>query len=121
MRWFWNLLGLGALGLGVVGVFVPLLPTTPFVLVSAACFGRGSRQLHAWLLTSRLAGPALQAWQRERRIPRRAVVAALALLWSGLPASLVAVQPPAWAAAGLLAIAATASLFLLARIQRKPA
>jgi uncharacterized membrane protein YbaN (DUF454 family) len=64
--------------LGLVGVFLPLLPTTPFLLLAAACFVRASPAMHARLLAHPRLGPYLEQWRRERSIPlaakRRAYV-----------------------------------------------
>ena len=53
------------LGLGCVGIFLPLLPTTPFVLLAAFCFSRSSRRLHRWLLTQRTFGPIIRDWNQH--------------------------------------------------------
>ncbi|NNF41758.1 MAG: YbaN family protein [Phycisphaerales bacterium] len=74
---------------GVVGVVVPLLPTTPFMLLAAACFARGSRRLRAWLLGTRLFGPTLEAWYSTRTIPLRAKVTAIVLIAILLGTSIV--------------------------------
>jgi len=66
------LLGFTSLGLGFVGVFLPLVPTTPFILLSAFCFSRSSDRLHRWLLAHRTFGPILSDWERGRVIRPRA-------------------------------------------------
>ncbi len=53
------------LGLGAVGIFVPLLPTTPFVLLAAFCFSRGSATLHRWLLAQKTFGPLIRDWNQH--------------------------------------------------------
>ena len=63
--------GLIALGLGLLGVVLPGLPTTPFILLAAACFARSSQRMHDWLLTNRVTGPMLRDWVRHRILPRR--------------------------------------------------
>ena len=63
--------GLLFLALGAVGIFLPLLPTTPFLLLAAACFSRSSRRMHAWLLQNRLFGPILREWEERGAIERR--------------------------------------------------
>jgi len=55
--------------LGVVGVFVPVLPTTPFLLLAAACYLHSSRRLHDWLIHSRLLGPYLRHYTMVRGFP----------------------------------------------------
>jgi uncharacterized membrane protein YbaN (DUF454 family) len=79
-----NVVGVLAIVLGVIGIFVPLLPTTPFLLLAAACFSRGSARMHDWLLGHRLFGQYLRNYQDGRGIPARAKVLALVMLWSSL-------------------------------------
>lgn len=67
-----------ALVLGVLGVFLPGLPTTPFVLLAAACYARASPRLHTWMLNHRWIGPMLRDWERDRSLTRR--IKAMALL-----------------------------------------
>jgi len=59
------------LGLGVLGVALPLLPTTPFILLSAACFARSSEKWHRWLLANETFGPMIRSWEENRCISRR--------------------------------------------------
>lgn len=66
-----------SVGLGVLGAFLPVLPTTPFLLLAAACYARASRRLYARLVGSPTFGPTIRAWQRSRAIPRRAKRVAL--------------------------------------------
>ena len=69
--------GLLALGIGVTGVFVPLLPTVPFLLVAAWCFSRSSHRLHRWLVNHPRLGPMIAPFQEGGAMPRRAKVATL--------------------------------------------
>ena len=63
--------GFAALILGIVGIVLPVLPTTPFVLLAAACFARSSKHFHDKLLAHRFAGPIIRQWIEHRSIPRR--------------------------------------------------
>ncbi len=80
VRWVLVLLGFVFLAVGAIGVFVPLLPTTPFVLVAGACFLRGSRKLNVWLLRTRFFGRIIREWRAHQTIPRRAKRIALVLI-----------------------------------------
>lgn len=80
-------LGLFFVGLGVVGVFLPLVPTTPFLLLASFFFVRSSPRLNAWLLRSRLFGPFLKDWQRYRGVRLNVKIAALTLLTVAVAAS----------------------------------
>lgn len=75
-RAVWLVAGLVGLGLGGVGIVVPLMPTTIFVILAAGCFARSSPRLDAWLRTHPRFGPPIRAWQAERAIPARAKRAA---------------------------------------------
>lgn len=75
------------LGLGVVGIFLPLLPTTPFVLLAAFCFSRGSTTLHEWLLAQKTFGPMIRDWHQHGIIRLRVkwISAIMILLMIGYP------------------------------------
>ncbi len=80
-RLFWRIAGLISLVLGVIGIFLPLLPTTPFVLLSAFCFSRGSQKLHDWLLAHPRLGPPILEWRDHGAISKKAKwLAAIAMI-----------------------------------------
>jgi len=72
----WLVLGLINVVLGAVGAILPLMPTTIFLILAAACFARSSPRLETWLLDHPRFGPTLRAWRREGAIPRRGKIAA---------------------------------------------
>lgn len=80
MRALFIVLGTAFLGLGALGLVVPVLPTTPFVLLAAACYLRASARLHARLVRSRTFGPTIVAWQERGAIPPRAKVIAIVMV-----------------------------------------
>lgn len=85
------------MGLGVLGIALPLLPTTPFLLLAALCFSRGSERIHQWLLSHPTLGPPILDWQNKRAIARRTkVVASISMLV--LLIITPAVGAPLWAA-----------------------
>ena len=72
-----KLIGVFFVGLAILGAFLPLLPTTPFLLVAAACFAKSSPRLHKMLLDNKVFGPLILHWQQSRSIPKKAKVIAL--------------------------------------------
>jgi hypothetical protein len=70
-KWLFIALGTLALGLGIVGVFVPLLPTTPLLLAAAACYLRSSEKMYRWLLGHCWFGPFIRNYRQHRAITRK--------------------------------------------------
>ena len=83
-RTAWLGLGFASLGLGLAGAVLPLLPTTPFLLLAAWAFSNSSERLHRWLLEHPRLGPVILDWRRHRRIPLSAKVLATVLLGASL-------------------------------------
>jgi uncharacterized protein len=85
-RWqrvLWLLAGACCLATGIVGIFLPLLPTTPFVLLAAWCFSRGCSRCEAWLLQHPRYGPMVRQWRQRRAIPLRAKQLAWLMMAAG--------------------------------------
>ena len=78
--WFWIGVGWFFTGLAAIGVVLPLLPTTPFLLVAIWAFSKGSARWHHWLRTHKIFGPYIRAWQDHHAIPVRAKVIACVML-----------------------------------------
>ena len=74
-------LGVLATAVGLIGVVVPLLPTTPFLLLAAACFVRSSDSMYGWLTSNRLFGGFIRDYREQRGVSARTKIVALALLW----------------------------------------
>ena len=93
-RVFWFAAGVTALILGLIGIFLPLLPTAPFVLVAAACFARSSKRCERWILEHRVFGPMVRDWRANRAVPLRAKqLATIMMAISSIGAAIV-VPPP---------------------------
>ena len=96
-RTFYILIGLLSLSLGVVGIILPLLPTTPFLLLSAFCFARSSRKLYQWLHTNPVFGEYLRRYRDREGIPFELKIGILTVLWVTLASSaLIAVPAEKW-------------------------
>jgi uncharacterized membrane protein YbaN (DUF454 family) len=73
-----RLLGFLFLGAGILGIFLPLLPATPFVLLAAACFARSSEKWHQWMLANGTFGPMIRNWDQDRCVSCRVKIIAIA-------------------------------------------
>jgi len=98
-RALWAGAGTAMLATGVVGVFVPLLPTTPFVLLAAFCFARGSTRCERWLLAHPRLGPIVHDWREHHAVPWRAkqlawLMMALGCAWAAYALPLRVVWAP---------------------------
>jgi uncharacterized membrane protein YbaN (DUF454 family) len=104
-RALWMTLGWMLVGVGFIGLFVPLLPTTDFLILALPCFARSSVRLEHWLLDHPRVGPSLRAWRAERAIPRHAKIAACVGITIGFASFCALVRPgvlPAIAVGGVL-------------------
>ncbi|MCH2249006.1 MAG: YbaN family protein [Cognatishimia sp.] len=100
MRYIWTSAGLICVGLALLGIPLPLLPTVPFLLLAAFCFARGSKRLHDWLTTHPRLGPPIEDWNQRGAILIKAKLLAtisVALVFGislvfGVPIYVLAVQ-----------------------------
>ncbi len=111
--------GLTALALGIAGIVLPLLPTTPFILLAAACFARSSPRFHDWLLNQRVAGPIIREWQTHRAMPRRVKRIAYVLMLLSFGVSILIV-PELWHRLMLAGLGLTLGYFLWRIPEREP-
>lgn len=108
-------LGWLSLAIGIVGIFLPILPTTPFVILAAFLFSKGSIRLHRWLVTRPYIGPAVVEWEREGVIRTRAklwATAAIAVLFLN---TLIFVPVAPWIKAVVTATGAAVLAFIWSR------
>jgi hypothetical protein len=70
-----------SLGFGIIGIFLPILPTTPFLLLSAACYYKGSERMHRWLLGNKLFGSYIRNYKEGKGISQTGKILTLFLLW----------------------------------------
>jgi hypothetical protein len=108
----WVALGAVFVLLGIVGAILPVLPTTPFLLLAAACFMRGSERCYRWLVEHPVLGGPVRAFREGRGIRRKAKAQAIGLLWASMAVSAYAVAHPGIGAA-MLVVGAGVTLYLL--------
>jgi uncharacterized membrane protein YbaN (DUF454 family) len=113
-RLTWLIIGFLALALGALGIVLPLLPTTPFILIAAAAFARSSNRLHAWLVNHDVFGSLIDNWQRYGAISRRAKVVSVVAMAAVLGIS-VAMAAPTMVIVVQLVVLGAAALFILTR------
>jgi uncharacterized membrane protein YbaN (DUF454 family) len=82
-----------SVAIGVVGIFVPLLPTTPFLLLAAACYLRSSERFYRWLLNNKFFGPYVRNYVEGRGVPLRIKIYTIALLWTTISLSIFLLSP----------------------------
>ena len=87
------IIGTISLGLGILGVILPLLPTTPFLLLSAACYVRSSDRLYHWLVTNKYFGSYIENYRSGNGIPLKAKVISIIILWVSMSYTIIFVIP----------------------------
>ena len=81
MSIIWNICGSISLILGILGAFLPILPTTPFIILAAFCFSNGSERIHNWMIEHKVWGPPIKDWQDGKGLSRRVKIWAISLMW----------------------------------------
>ncbi len=80
-RWLLIIEGTFFVGLGIIGIFLPLLPTIPFLLLAAACYARSSKRFYNWLLTNRWFGNYIRNYRERKGIPFKIKILSISFLW----------------------------------------
>jgi hypothetical protein len=113
LRYVLITVGLVSTGLAVIGIFLPLLPTVPFLLLAAACFARSSDRFHSWLLQHPHLGPMIRGYLEGQGIPLRSKIFSISLLWLTISVSVLLLTTPLWVKITLLAIGSAVTIYLL--------
>ena len=101
------------LGLGALGIILPLLPTTPFLLLTAACYMRGSDRMYQWLLNNKWFGTYIRNYREGKGIPLRGKISALVLLWTTISFTAIFIISIGVIRVTLFIIAAIVSIYLI--------
>lgn len=112
VRWLLWITGTVALLLGILGVFLPVLPTTPFILLAAACYAKASERFHQRLLAHRSFGPVIREWEEYRSMPLRTKKFAVGLMSLSIAVSIWVVAAYPWAQAFLAVVGVCAGTWV---------
>jgi uncharacterized membrane protein YbaN (DUF454 family) len=113
LRWTLLISGFLATTLGVLGIFLPVLPTVPFLLLALACFGRSSERFYDWLLDHAHFGPIVQPYIDGCGMSRASKGKAITLLWASISLSAFLLVEHVWVRVVLLVIACAVTFYLL--------
>ena len=106
-------LGTLALGLGVVGLLLPVLPTTPFVLIALGCYVRSSERLYNWLRRHPRLGPSVRRYVETKALPLRVKIVSLVVAWAALGATALWLVDRLWVKGLLIAVALAKTVFMV--------
>ena len=112
-RYFLVVLGTISLVLGILGIFLPLLPTTPFLLLTAALYFRGSEKFYNWLINHKILGEYIRNFRENRAIPLRVKIISVSLLWITILSSAHFFVPYWWAKLVMIIIAILVTIHIL--------
>ncbi len=105
-------LGWICIALGTAGIFLPLLPTTVFILLASWCFARSSERFHNWLHNHNKLGPMIKSWETGQGIPQRTKYRAILIVWLSICLSIYLIHFRIWLTCLLLLVALSVSIYL---------
>ena len=105
--------GLICVGLGALGILLPGLPTTPFLLLAAYCFARSSERFHSWLLNHRWFGSYVRNFESGRGMTRPAKATTLLVMWLSFGVTIVLFVPVVWGQASMFLLALAVSVYIM--------
>ena len=113
MKYLLIILGSICMSLGVIGIFLPLLPTTPFLLLSAALYVRSSDKLYQWLIHQKYLGEYIRNFREHKAIPLRAKIISITMVWITLTYCALAIADEVWLKAIFLVLAISVTWHIL--------
>jgi uncharacterized protein len=105
--------GMLCVGLGAIGIILPGLPTTPFLLLAAYCFARSSEHFHSWLVNHRWFGSYVRNFEEGRGMTRQANATTVLIIWLSFGVTIVFFVPVVWGQVGMVLMACTVSLYII--------
>lgn len=120
MRAIYLSLGWLLVAIGVIGAFLPVLPTTPFLIMAVACFARSSPRLETWLLNHPGFGQPLRDWREKGAIPRKAKIAAVLMMSVSYAIFWFGTSPPFWRALVVALMMIAPAIFVVTRPEPHP-
>jgi hypothetical protein len=112
-KWMLITAGIIFVGLGIIGIFLPILPTTPFLLLAAACFARSSKKFYDWLLNNKLFGDYIKNYQEGKGIPLKVKIFTISLLWITILFSVFLIIQISWVRIILIIIAIGVTIHII--------
>lgn len=112
-RWMLISAGMICVGLGALGIILPGLPTTPFLLLAAYCFARSSQHFHDWLLNHRWFGSYVRNFEEGRGMTRPAKATTLLVMWLSFGVTIIFFVPVAVGQAGMFLLAVAVSIYIM--------
>ena len=113
MKFLYIVFGSISLALGILGIFLPVLPTTPFLLLSAAMYMRGSQRLYDWLMSHKHLGPYIKNFREHRALPLRVKTVSVSMVWATLLYCTFFVAKEWWMSVMFIAIAIGVTVHIL--------
>lgn len=113
IKHLWKLAGIIFVLLGCVGIVLPVLPTTPFLLLAAICFSKGSEKLHIWLINSTVFGKYIEDYIKGKGIPLHAKVISIIFIWTSIGYSIYKMREVVFGQVILFLIAVTVSIHII--------
>lgn len=107
------ILGTISLCFGIIGIFIPILPTTPFLLLSAFCYAKSSKRLYNWLTTHRIFGKYIKNYLEKRGVPTKIKILAISFLWTLIGISIFFIIKDFWIRIILIAVAIGVSVHII--------
>ena len=113
MKFLLIVLGSLSLALGILGIFLPVLPTTPFLLLSAAMYVRSSQRLYDWLMSHKHLGPYIKNFREHKALPLRVKIVSVTMVWATLLYCAFFVAKEWWMSVMFIAIATGVTVHIL--------